>query len=301
MDYHLPTKTTSPSPQRRINKLMQQLIPQTTLSKLQPQTILISGVTSGLGKFLSLELAKLGHRIIGCGRRQTQLNDLLSQLNTISSSSSFNVNHILLSCDVANTKSVEEFANIILMKHHIIPDVIFANAGIGVRPAPLWEVSLNDFEKIFRINVTGVFHLLKLFIPKMLIESHRPGASYKRILATSSGLGHSTSPVLGPYSATKMSVEALMKSIAQSLEKEKNIGAWPLAPGVIQTEMMRNEEMPTAAAWAIDAAPFIMSLGDSNTPSGASLIVPGYYSEEYMSTWIIENGQRLPKVVSPWD
>ena len=74
-----------------------------------------------------------------------------------------------------------------------------------------------------------------------------------------------------------------------------------MAPGVIQTEMMRNEEMPTAAAWAIDAAPFIMSLGDSNTPSGASLIVPGYYSEEYMSTWIIENGQRLPKVVSPWD
>ena len=64
-----------------------------------------------------------------------------------------------------------------------------------------------------------------------------------------------------------------------------------LEPPIVYYKLC-NEEMPSAAAWAIDAAPFIMSLGDSNTPSGASLIVPGYYSEEYMSTWIIENGQR---------
>jgi len=287
---------------RRIEHLCRHfVVPEPTLSTLQPQTILITGVTSGLGKHLSLALAKLGHRIIGCGRRKNKLDDLGRELNAISSAGT---HHLLLECDVGNAESVQKFAHLVLKKHNIVPDVVFANAGVGVRPAPLWKVELADFEHIVRINVTGVFHILKCFIPSVLAASRLPGATYKRILATSSGLGHSTSPVLGPYSATKFGVEALMKSVAQSLENESNIGAWPLAPGVIQTEMMTNNQMPTAAEWSQDAAPFIMSLGshNSNTPSsGSSVIVPGYYSEEYMSTWIIQNGQPLPgKVVAPF-
>ena len=292
------TRTAS---RRRVAQLAHHLLlhPQTTMSTTTPQTVLITGVTSGLGRALSLELSKLGHQIIGCGRRQDKLDNLLQELNQVSPKE---IHHLLLPCNVADKESVETFAKTVLDFHHIIPDVVFANAGVSITPAPLWDTTIENFEYIFRVNVTGVFHVLKYFIPPVLAASRLPGATYKRILATSSGLGHSTSPIAGSYSATKFSVEAMMKSVAQALAQEKNIGAWPLAPGVIQTEMMRNHQMPTASEWAKDAAPYILQLGDhESTKSGSSVSVPGYYSEEYMATWIIENGQQLPSsVVAPF-
>ena len=237
----------------------------------------------------------MGHTIIGCGRRVTRLKELKQALANVSSAK-----HLLAQCDVTDASSVKQFAHDVLHREKVVPDIVFANAGISIPTGPLWEVSASDFQHIFQVNVYGVFLVLQHFIPAVLKASRVQGSPYKRILATSSGLGHSTSPILGPYSATKFSVEALMKSVAQSLEKETNIGAWPLAPGIIQSEMMVHPKMPTASDWARDACPFILELGrpSANTPSGASVSVPGYYPKKYLETWILEDGKRLPTQVS---
>jgi NAD(P)-dependent dehydrogenase (short-subunit alcohol dehydrogenase family) len=297
-----PTTSTSSnaSAKIRIKHLARQLLPQpTTSSTNAPTNVLITGVTSGIGYALSLEMARLGHNVIGCGRRVSRLKKLERELASLSNPLSNQ--HILHHCDVSDEDSVHEFANYVLNIKNVIPDIVFANAGISVKPGPLWEVSTKDFKHIFEVNVLGVFYILKAFIPSVLKASRTKGAKYKRILATSSGLGHSTSPILGPYSATKFSIESLMKSVAQSFANESNIGCWPLAPGVIQSEMMRNEDMPSAFDWAKDAAPFILKLGSMETPSGSSVSVPGYYSDKYMETWILKNGQELPpSVVAPF-
>ena len=282
---------------RRMHRLVAHLLlPQPTTTVQRPHTILITGITAGLGRALALEFAKLGHTIVGCGRRQGRLDELHHELKRIG------CHHVLCQCDVANQDSAKAFANHILHEQNIIPDIVFANAGIAIPPSPLWEVQEQDFKRIFDINVHGVFHILKYFLPDVLAASRVHGATYKRILATSSGLGHSTSPILGAYSATKFSVEALLKSVAQSLTTESNIGAWPFAPGVIQTEMMTNKNCPTASEWAQDAAPYILSLGcNPNSPSGSSVSVPGYYSPDYMATWVLKDGQQLPgAVVAPF-
>ena len=52
------------------------------------RTVLITGVSRGLGKALALEMAKRGHTIIGCSRSQDKLNSLQAELSSASSSSS---------------------------------------------------------------------------------------------------------------------------------------------------------------------------------------------------------------------
>lgn len=59
------------------------------------KTVMITGVSKGLGRALALELAKRGHTIIGCSRAQDKLNSLQSEL-----SSDQNNQHVLLNADV---------------------------------------------------------------------------------------------------------------------------------------------------------------------------------------------------------
>lgn len=63
-------------------------------------TIIISGVSKGLGRALALEFAKLGHIIVGCSRNQTKLDSLQDELSIISS-----LNHLLLNLDVVCNSS----------------------------------------------------------------------------------------------------------------------------------------------------------------------------------------------------
>lgn len=68
-------------------------------------------------------------------------------------------------------------------------------------------------------------NVVRAFVPRMV------AAKSGVIVNFSSGLGHSTNPMLGAYTASKFAVEALTKSIAQALPE--GMAAVPLAPGVV--------------------------------------------------------------------
>jgi hypothetical protein len=72
----------------------------------------------------------------------------------------------------------------------------------------------------------------------------------------------------------------------------------PLAPGVVKTGMTGGD-FPGAAAWAKDAVPLLLGLGRGD--NGRSMHVPGFYSEEYMASWIIRPDQDLVPVAMNFD
>ena len=266
-----------------------------TKESSQQLTVLITGCTSGIGEALAREFARQGHNIVGCGRRLKNLENLSNELGR----NSFGQHHFF-QCDVGDYNSVVRFREKV-RANGLEVDILIANAGIAIRPGRLYEISLQEFNKIMKINVTGVFHTFKAFVGDMVAASQKPGSPLKRVIGISSGLAHSTSPVMGPYSVSKIAVEYMCKSMAQlfHFEDKENIICVPYAPGVVTTEMMRdkNNSIPSDE-WSKKAVPFILTWKPEQ--NGASMVTPHAYSKEYQSTWIIPDGMPIStRVVRP--
>ncbi|XP_028111292.1 NADPH-dependent pterin aldehyde reductase [Camellia sinensis] len=239
---------------------------------LPQRTVLITGVSRGLGKALALEIAKRGHTVIGCSRSQENLNSLQADLSSSSSSSHSNPSssdkHLFMNVDVRSNSSVEELARAVVEKKGV-PDIIVNNAGTINRNNRIWEVPVEEFDAVIDTNIKGVANMLRHFIP-LMIES-KQGI----IVNMSSGWGRSAAAQVAPYCASKWAVEGLTRSVAKELPSGMAIVA--LNPGVINTDMLASCFGSSAAlyqtpeSWAPKAATMILNL--TMADNGASLTV----------------------------
>ena len=242
-----------------------------------PRTILITGVSKGLGKALAVELAKRGHMVIGCSRSQDKLNALKLELSASSNPaspsstepvSSSSGRHLLINADVASNSSVEELARTV-MAQKSVPDIVVNNAGTINKNNKLWEVPEEEFDSVIDTNVKGLANVLRHFIPLML--ANKRGI----IVNMSSGWGRSGAALVAPYCASKWAVEGLTRSVAKELPEGMAIVA--LNPGVINTDMLAScfgssaGMYQTPESWASKAATMILNLTAAD--NGASLTV----------------------------
>jgi len=210
-------------------------------------TIWLTGCTNGLGRALVPELVDRGHVVAGCGRNEIEIQKLSDEFPDC----------FFVACDVSDEGSVEDFVNEASIRAGE-PDFLINNAAIVNQPAPLWEISAEEFDQLTSININGVANLIRHVVPLML--SNKSGM----IINLSSGWGRSTSPEVAPYCASKWAIEGLTQALSQELPD--NIGTVALNPGVINTEMLQKcwgdeaNDFPGAEQWAITAAPFILGL-----------------------------------------
>jgi NAD(P)-dependent dehydrogenase (short-subunit alcohol dehydrogenase family) len=177
------------------------------------KTILITGVSRGLGRALTEELIRVGHTVIGCGRSAKEITALQKQH---AAPNDFCV------VDVADDAGVSEWAKRVLTAHGA-PDLLLNNAALINRNAPLWEVPAAEFSRVIDVNIKGVTNVIRHFVPAMV--SRRRGV----IVNFSSGWGRSTDAEVAPYCATKWAIEGLTRSLAQELPP--GLAAVPLNPG----------------------------------------------------------------------
>jgi NAD(P)-dependent dehydrogenase (short-subunit alcohol dehydrogenase family) len=223
--------------------------------------IVLTGATRGLGRALLDHFIPQGHRVFGCGRSAEHVKDLSKRFGPPSN---------FAPVDVRDAGAVATWAQ------HVIaqagpPDLLINNAAVINRPAPLWKISADDFDRLIDINVKGVANVLRAFLPAMV--ARKSGVTVN----LSSGWGRSTSPEVAPYCASKYAIEGLTLALAQELPK--GMAAVPLNPGVIDTDMLRESfgesasSYPAPSRWAEKAAPFLLGLGAKD--NGKSLSVPG--------------------------
>ena len=223
-------------------------------------TIVITGVTKGLGRALVEQYIKLGHLVIGCGRN---VNSIESLSNSYPENTDFQV------VDISDQKQVCFWAKDVLNKFGA-PDFLLNNAGIINKNAALWDVPEQEFSEVININVKGVYNTIKEFVPNMI----RIGKG--TVVNFSSGWGRSASPEVAPYCTSKWAIEGLYKSLAQDLPE--GMVSVALNPGVIDTNMLRSCWDENAAmyekpeSWAKRVAPFILNI--SQKDNGASLTAP---------------------------
>jgi len=224
------------------------------------KTILITGVSRGLGRAMAEEFIRLGHTVLGCGRSPDEIARLQKQFGT---PQDFAV------VDVAGDGQVATWAKRIL-KSHGAPDLVLNNAGLINRNARLWEIGAREFSDVIDVNLKGTANVIRHFAPEMV--KRRSGV----IVNFSSGWGRSTDAEVAPYCATKWAIEGLTQALAQELPP--GMAAVPLNPGIINTKMLQScfggsaSGYPTPQEWAKIAVPFLLKLGASD--NGRPLTVP---------------------------
>jgi len=221
--------------------------------------VLITGVSRGLGRAMAEEFIRGGHTVLGCGRSARAIEELRKKSGK---------QHSFEVVDVALDEQVKAWAAR-LLKSHGPPHLLLNNAAIINKNAPLWNVPVDEFDRVIDVNIKGVANAIRHFVPAM-IEKGR-GV----IVNFSSGWGRSTDAEVAPYCATKWAIEGLTQALAQELAA--GMAAVPLNPGIINTDMLQScfggsaSSYPMADQWAKRAVPFLLGLGPKH--NGQSLTV----------------------------
>ncbi len=190
------------------------------------KAFLITGASSGLGKALSFKIAEEGGNLLLGARRKEILEEIKSEIEK-----KYKVKVIWDFLDVKDEKSVKNFVRIATQSFDSI-DCVINNAGIGLY-SKFEDTELSDFERIFDINVKGVFLLTKEVVPYM----RKQGGGI--IVNISSLAGYISTPLMSVYAATKFALRGLTDGLRRELKgsKIKVIGVYP---GPFESEFFKN-------------------------------------------------------------
>ena len=218
------------------------------MSKAVAKRIVLTGVSRGLGLAMAEGFIAAGHTVWGCARSEASIAKLAKHWPRP---------HHFTALDVADDTQVAGWAAEALKALGGV-DLLINNAALMNRPAPLWEITAQEFSDLIDVNIKGVANCLRHFVPAMVAQ----GSGV--IVNFSSGWGRSTSPEVAPYCASKWAIEGLSRAMAEELPE--GMAAVALNPGVIDTDMLRTAwgegagSYPDAQAWAQRAVPFILQI-----------------------------------------
>ena len=206
------------------------------------QTILITGTSTGFGKLIAETSAAKGHKVIATmrginGKNKDQADQLLKYAEDQPGSIE------IVDLDVSSDSSVEAAIKEISSKHAQI-NVLVNNAGIG--GGGLTEgFTVDQFEQIMNVNVTGVHRVIKGILPMM----RKNGAGL--IINISSVMGRVIIPFAAAYTTSKYALEGYSESLRYEL-KGVGIDVSIIEPGGFGTNFFGNM-IPPADTAAIDS------------------------------------------------
>lgn len=200
--------------------------------------IIITGTSRGIGLELVRLFAEAGHQVLAISRNEKPI-DLLKLKNV--TSFSFDLN------DSKAYKKVEEFVG----SNWQQVDVLINNAGRLINK-PFSQLSMEDFETVYKTNVFGVAELTKIVLPFM-----KQGSHVVTISSMGGVQGSVKFPGLAAYSSSKAAVINLTELLAEEY-KDSGISFNVLALGAVQTEMLE-EAFPgyIASTSALEMANYI--------------------------------------------
>ena len=193
----------------------------------------VTGAGSGVGRAVTIELAKRGYAVALLGRREPMLHETIASCEK-------NATLIAIRCDVASESDVAAMAEKVRADLGD-PTVLVNSAGINVAARGLAQLSIDDFKKVLDANLTGGFLCVHAFLPAM----RRMGEG--TIVNIISDAGLSSNPVSGvAYVASKFGMTGLTETI--NVEERKNgIRACAIFPGEINTPLLDKRANPPAA------------------------------------------------------
>ena len=200
------------------------------LNTLKDKVVWITGGGSGIGLAGGMELARAGAHVVISGRSAETLKKAEKDLKAAGSAEA-------IAMDVADQGEVSRAAQAILKRHGRI-DILINSAGINSPKRNFRNVSLETWDQIVAVNLSGMFYCCHAALPGM--RERKDGL----IINISSWAGRYASTLTGPgYNATKHAVIALTESINME-ECANGIRATSILPGEVATPILEKRPVP---------------------------------------------------------
>jgi 3-oxoacyl-[acyl-carrier protein] reductase len=224
--------------------------------KLDGKTALVTGASQGIGEAIAKLLALQGARVVVAARNEEKLKSLAAYIDAGGGCAR------PLALDVSQPETFGERLKSLPADFGEI-DILVNNAGITADNL-LARMSLDDWERVLRTNLTGAFALSKEVIRGMMKRR------WGRIINVSSVVGMMGNAGQANYAASKAGLIGFTKSLARELGS-RNITVNVVAPGYIETAM--TEGLPAAAKEELTGAIALKRLGTVDDVAAAVLFL----------------------------
>ena len=200
------------------------------MKTFKDKVAVVTGAGSGMGRYLSVLLAKEGADVVVCDVNQETLNETVEMLRKYNVSVS---SHVL---DVADKEAIEALPQKVKDQHGKV-DLVFNNAGVSTGKH-FKDMEEENWDWVMGINLHGVINSTRAFIPHLI---DRPEAA---IVNTSSIFGMVAVPGQTVYHATKFAVRGFTESLALEMaETNENLQIHCVHPGHVGTNIVANSRM----------------------------------------------------------
>ncbi|WP_104169325.1 glucose 1-dehydrogenase [Cryobacterium sp. M23] len=190
------------------------------MTKLDGKVALITGAASGMGKAMALGYAAEGAHVVIADLNVEGAQAVVAEITAAGGSASAR------SLNVADEVQSKEIVDAIVAEHGSL-DILVNNAGIGLIK-PVWETTAAEWDRIFSVNVRGLF-----FLTQAACEPMRAQKSGK-IINMASIAGRRGEALVAAYCASKATVISITQSVAMAMAPYGvNVNA--MAPGIVDT------------------------------------------------------------------
>jgi NAD(P)-dependent dehydrogenase (short-subunit alcohol dehydrogenase family) len=226
---------------------------------LAGKVAVVTGAASGIGRALTERFARAGMKVVLADVEEETLTTAARELEAAGAET------LAVRTDVSREDDVEALARRAYERFGAV-HVVCNNAGVAVA-GPVWEQSLEDWRWVLGVNLWGVVHGVRSFVPRML-AARTPG----HIVNTASVAGLTSAPGLGVYNVSKHSVVTLSETLAKDLAMAgAPIKVSVLCPGFVNTRILDSSRNRPAAFGPerprpADLEPIIRSLVAAGMP-----------------------------------
>lgn len=196
------------------------------MKELEDRVAWITGAASGIGLALAHRFAREKMKLVLVDVEAGPLAEAEAALRAKGATV------LAVRTDVSKSDEMAAAAKRALETFGVV-HLICNNAGVGGGGGPMWTLSEADWKWALDVNLWGVIHGIRLLLPRLL-ESGEDG----HVVNTASIAGLTSTPFMGPYTATKHAVVAISECLSKELELTKaKVGVSVLCPGFVKTNI----------------------------------------------------------------
>jgi NAD(P)-dependent dehydrogenase (short-subunit alcohol dehydrogenase family) len=258
------------------------------MKKLAGRVAVVTGASTGIGRAIALECARAGMHVVMASQNPERLAAAVEQVRAMGA------RVVGVPTDVGDLAAVERLAEAALAEFGAV-HVLVNNAGV-FRPGYAWEISLEEWEWVVRVNLWGTVYGIKVFLPHLLTQPEG------HVVNVSSTGGMMTTPVQGPYTATKHAIVGLSKALRADLGmRGAAIGVTVVCPGMVVTNITSQLETtgPGGKPMAVDLPPEVAALWevmrtvtDQGIPAEdvGAMVLDAVRENRF---WLLPNGEQF--------